>query len=357
MVNFTNKNDILIFCQAPADIPYVLTIYESYNSTNSISIYVVNVKALFEFLEDLNLDLKEFVYIPYALKSLKKITDIVGEKKRISFLYKKYFQSIDNAEVYFFSKYEDWLTAAFISRLSKKRSITVNYLGHYDNLGELYETTSAISLKISLYLCILKYITNIWFKAEIIKILPEFPFLNYRIKEVKLELDKNVFIKYQYNFNLFESKKTKVIIYISPCEAAIFDSIKYDIILIKIIKLLKEINFSIYVKGHPRLGLPDSIKDIVDFVIPSYVPGEFIKNDIFSLCLGIDTTVIAHYAKQQSVVTYSLVNIFPASDVNLHNVAIEYLKQQSDGKMQFCDSIDDLYQKAINVKTQVKTNA
>lgn len=352
MVNSTNeKNNIIIFCQAPADIPYVLTIYEKYHCTNSISIYVVNVEAMFEFLQNLNLDLEEFVYIPYSLKSLKKINEVVAEKKRIRFLYEKYFHHVDNAHVYFFSKYEDWLTAAFISRLSKKRTVVINYLGHYDNLGELYKSTSTISLKITLYLFILKYITNIWFKANIVKILPEFPFLNYGIKEVSLDVDKNVFIKYQYNFSLFKSEKIKVIMYISPCEATIFDSTKYDILLTEIIELLKEIGFCFFVKGHPRLGLPNSIKDIVDFVIPSYIPGEFIKNDIFSLCLGIDTTVITHYAKHENLATYSLVKIFPASDVNLHNIAIEYLKQQSDNKMEFCDSMDDLYIKALNIKT------
>ena len=46
---------IIIFCQAPADVPYVLTLYEIYNREYSISIFVINVEGMFQFLSDLHL--------------------------------------------------------------------------------------------------------------------------------------------------------------------------------------------------------------------------------------------------------------------------------------------------------------
>lgn len=353
MVNSTReKNNKVIFCQAPADIPFVLTIYKKYNDISLISIYVINVQGMFDFFIDLNLNVDELVYIPYSLKNLKSINAILKEKKRINLLYKKYFASIRNADVYFFAKYEDWLTAAFVSRLSKNKSINVNYVDHNDNLGELYKSKSIISLKIVLYLSILKFVTNVWFKANKIEILPEFPFSNYAIQKIHLDVEKSVFIKHQYNFNFSESEKINAILFVSPCEVTIFDSVEYDKTLQEVIEVLKKVGFSTFVKGHPRLGLPNNIENIVDFVIPSYVPGEFINSNLFGLCLGIDTTAITHFAKYEKIPTYSLAKFFPASRLHLHDVAIEYLKQQSNDKIRFCDTMNDLHTIALNIKTE-----
>jgi len=345
------RKKIIIFCQAPADIPFVLTLYEKYNATSLISIYVINVQGMFDFLKDQNLNVKELIYIPYSLRNIKSVNEILKERKRINLLYKEYFENIKKGDIYFFAKYEDWVTASFVSRLAKNKSIKVNYVDHNDNLGELYKSRRIIPLKIVLYLSILKFITNVWFKGSKIEILPEFPFTNYNIKRIHLDVEKSVFIKHQYNFNFFEPENINAILFVSPCEVTIFDPEEYDKILVEVIEILQKIGFSIFIKGHPRLGLPNNIENIVNFVIPSYIPGEFINNNLFSLCLGIDTTAITHYAKHEKIPTYSLAKFFPASSLNLRNVAIEYLKQQSNHKINFCDTINDLHTIALNIKT------
>ena len=58
--------NIIIFIQAPADIQYALTIYEENKETAEISIFCINVEGMYKFLESLDLNVKQLVFIPYT---------------------------------------------------------------------------------------------------------------------------------------------------------------------------------------------------------------------------------------------------------------------------------------------------
>ena len=188
-----NFQKIIIFCQAPADIPYLLTLYEIHKSESSISIFVINVEGMFRFLSDLQLDLEQLVFIPYRLISLKRIDLLPAERKRIKSLWKKYFANIQTGNVYFFSRFEDWLTAAFIHRFAKKNEIKIAYVDHYDYSAQLFPVQSVASFKIKIYLLILKYLTKVNFKANMRDRLPEFQVDRYAFLKTKAELDRQVF--------------------------------------------------------------------------------------------------------------------------------------------------------------------
>ncbi len=132
------SKDSIIFCQAPADIPYLLTIYEE-KARGTISVYVINVENMFRFIENLNLELRELVFIPYSHSSLRSISHLYKEKKRIKELSRSYFSFIKDHDIYFFSRFEDWLTSAFIHVLTKAGSNTIYYVDYYDFSAEVYE--------------------------------------------------------------------------------------------------------------------------------------------------------------------------------------------------------------------------
>jgi hypothetical protein len=336
------SENILIFCQAPADIQYVLTIYEKYKETNSISIFVINVKGIFDFIDQLNLKLEQFVFIPYELKSIKNIRHLFNERKRIKSLVRFYFSDIQGSEVYFFSRYEDWLTAFFVHEISANKYVVINYCNHYDIAAEVLPKTSKLTIRMVFYLVLLRYLTGIWFKVNYRDKLPEFNVNKYEIKEVKFLLDSNLFTRYQFYNKPRLTKKLRILFFIAPCDEKIFMIEEYNRILIDIIEGFRKEGYFITVKGHPRIGTPKLIKDKVDFIIPEYVPGEFINKNEFDLFLGINTSAIIHYTKDKDIPTYSLMEIFPANNVALHTGIINFLKQQSGGKIKFIKSIKDL---------------
>lgn len=91
-----SDRNLIIICQAPADVQYVVNMYND-NSARCNSIFVINVFNVFLFLKSLDLDV-EIYYIPYKLHSFKNLVDIMKERKRLNSLwsqYKIYFSNSD----------------------------------------------------------------------------------------------------------------------------------------------------------------------------------------------------------------------------------------------------------------------
>ncbi len=344
-----NQDALIIFCQAPADMPYVLDLYDINKEKKKISIFVINVEGMYKFLISLNLKLNQLVFIPSYFISLNKMSLLIKERRRINNLWKKYFIEIKHAEVFFFSKFEDWLTSAFIHKLSKNRMVAINYLNHYDNSSSLYIKSNYISFKHKIYLLILELLTDIRFKVEIKEKTPEFPIENYNIKIFNVEKKLEILSKYKAKLDFINIKNPYLLIFVSPCESKIFNPIFFDAQLINVIELFKEKKYSVIVKGHPRLGIPKSIKELADYIIPSYIPGEFIDPAIFNLCLGLETVTICHFSKNTNLPTYSIINLFPYSNKKTYDININYLKQQSNDKMSFCNSIEELNEIASKI--------
>lgn len=336
------NKEILLFCQAPADLPSILTIYKDNDEKVPISIYVVNVEGVYNFIKDLKLKLKSLVFIPYKLRSFKNINNIFFERKRIIEINNKYFVNEGFNDVYFFSKYEDWLTASFISTLSKNKNNRLFYIDHYNEIGRFYKPTFSFSIKILLYKLILKYLTNISFKTNLKEILPEFPLSNYNILDLKLYINNDVYKEYQFDLSKFDLDRKKIIFFLSPCDTSYLIKSNYNQTIIEIINLFKQTDFLVCVKGHPRMGLPIGLENHIDFVIPSYVPGEFIDHDMFSMFFGIDTKVIAHYAGENLSNCYSLIKMFQNSNKQKYDSIINYLTLQSNSKIKFCRSLEEL---------------
>jgi hypothetical protein len=336
-----SNQDVIIFCQAPADISYVLTLYEKYKKDKFISIYVINVENVYKFIKNLNLDLKKLVFIPYVLTSFKNLLQVFKERKRIKFLKKQNFDFIKCADVYFFSRFEDWLTPAFLINLESDN--TIYYVDHYDYSGELYKRKKP-SFKLLAIKLVYYILTNVNFKLEIIEKSPEFQYSKYKIKRLTPELDNNIFEKYSHKIKV-QNTRLIALFFISPCENIIYDCEDYDVMQTNIIKSLKKYNWNVVVKGHPRLGTPNNIIDLVDMIIPSFIPAEFVKIENVSICLGITTTSLGHFAKNTDIITYSLLNLFKFNNEYEREVFKKYLSELSNNKIRYFNNYLDFENK------------
>lgn len=349
MVNSVKEeNKIIIFCQAPADIPYVLSLYEKCKEEKVISVYVINVENVFKFIKGLNLNLHSLVFIPYTLTSFKNLFQIIKERKRIKALKKQYFDLEINTDVYFFSRFEDWLTSSFLVDLGKKN--TIYYVDHYDFSSEIFNKN-----RLNFKLLVLKFVyyilTDVNFKVEIIEKLPEFRYYKYDIKKQIPEINKNIFYKYRYEIDIKKNAKPVVLFFASPCETVIYDCESHDEIQLKIIQSLKQFNWTVIVKGHPRLGVPENIKDLIDVQIPSYIPAEFLQIENVSICTGIITSALAHFAKNTEIKTYSLLNLFQFKDSNSVSNYSDYLSELSNDQIIYFQDYDD-FENSIKNKIQ-----
>lgn len=336
---------IVIFCQAPADVPFVLTIYRR-NKNSKISIYVVNVKGVFDFINSLNLRLYELNFIPYSNINFRNPYLILKERIRIRRLLSKHFQERKDIVVYFFSRFEDWLTSSFLHCLANN-SVDIFYVNHYDISANSHPILSNIKFSRKILRFIFRFITGVDFLMTREFKFPEFPINNYEIQEIEPEIDEAVFNEFSYNSIRCNLIQRQVLFFISPPEQDLYDNSYYENRVKEIIDFLKQFNFKIYIKGHPRVGLPDFLsqqyidKNKIE-IIPAGIPGEFINLNNVNLCLGIDSTIISLIAKNTDITTYCLANLFKPNNTASLEYLKKYLLDFSEQKLNFINSINHL---------------
>jgi len=332
---------IIIFCQAPADIQYALTIYEREKSKSKVSIFCINVEGIFKFLSILDLKLDNMVFIPYPkYLSFKRPQTIIKEKLRIKKIYKKYFENIKNNKIYFFSHFYDWITFSFLMKLHRKNEII--FIDHYDSASISNFRNRKNNLKDSIILLIYKYLTGIRFnflEMEGIKKL-EFPYEKYGIKRIELtNVDEKIYEKYSYKIDLSQGN----LILLFESDHSKQNTIKnYNEKIIEIVKELKNKGYKIYLKPHPRMGFSKPLENYICKIVPDFIPGEFINIRNFNAVLGIETVALVSFAKRGYDNIYSLINLFNFSQKIQKENYKKYLNSLSEGKIKFVDSVDNL---------------
>jgi len=335
-----HKNRIIIFCQAPADVQYVLSLYEEYRSDRKISIFVINLEGIYHYFQSLNLTLQDLIFIPYPKNvPLIDIIELIRIKKKINIVNNTYFHELDGQTVYFFSKYFDWLTAYFVSGISKKNKVYI-----IDNSGDTISGSMNISgFIITLRKLVYKYLTSINFRFLKMQstLLMEFPVENYSIKKVSLELNPLVITKYRVTT---ATNNAKSILLFENNQLAYDFFIDYESTMKAIVGLFIKSGYKIYLKPHPRQGYSDFLKSYIEKILPSEIPGEFFNPDNFTFIAGIDTNSIAFFAKDYQSKTLSLLELFnfkrEEEKERFHQTQIKL----SEGNIFFVRSISELQQ-------------
>jgi hypothetical protein len=303
---------MVLFSQAPADIQYVLSLYDKYKNKYKILIVVVNVKNNYKYFESLNLGVR-VDFIP-----------LVGQNKKLEFLkyvfklrtiYSVLFKNISDAEVYFFSKNYDYVTAFFIEKLMKNN--TIYFYDIYKIDGE-----ELGGYKYTLKKLIIKFLfgINIKFFSLPPSIAYQYKFDNKNVHQIS---SVNSAKLYKYRIKKINNKKN-LLLFESNGEQS-EDFLNYKENMMTILNELKD-RYNIYIKPHPRLGYSQILNKYKVNVIPDYIPGELVDTKDFDIVLGIDSSSIAiikHHNK------YSLINLFEFKDDTRKQYLKEYLDNLS----------------------------
>lgn len=335
------EGTILLFCQAPGDIPYVLNEYESARINNkSVIIIVVNVYNCYKFLKELSLKTKDIVFIPYKLLSLKKIYLYPIEQIRLNSYYKKILHN-NIVEVYFFSLFADWLTFFFVCKLLRKKIKTYYIAGNNKIDGREKETKIVFKKRV---IQLLLYFLTMGgrFKFDI-KNHPEYRFM-YEDYHSLIRIDKNVskdlYQRYSYKNTKIDARNA-ILFFINKCQD-FFAHDSYYVILKKILSHLHEKGYYIVAKFHPREGNVEEISSYIDFELPIYVPAEFIDFSNFKICLGVDSTSIVKFINEDRLPTYSLLDFFEFNDMVQINNLRQLFVSFTNGKIIFIDNFQSL---------------
>ena len=315
---------MILFSQAPADVQYVISLYDINKEVYEITIVVVNVENTFKFLKSLK------------LKASLHFIPLIGQSEGLKFLlysfklrmmYKKLFSSSENAQVYFFSNNYDYVTAFFIEKLQLRNS--VNFCDIYNIDGEEVKN-KIIFIKIML----IRVLFGI--KIKFFRLLPDtayqYMYNKTRMNEIALEVDRKRLQNYLYTIERNKNRKSLLFFESNGEIDTSFANYKHD--LCKILDNISD-KYSIYVKPHPRLGYSKLLENYNVEMIPNYIPSELVNTQSFDMVLGIDSTSIATIEHANA---YSLINLFEFVDEKRKVYLIDYLDKLSEGKLIYINS-------------------
>ncbi len=333
-----NKKDkITIFCQAPADVIHVLNLYEKYKNNALISIFCINVRSIYDYISSLNLNVRALVFIPYSFNiSVKHPFGVIRIRKKLKLLNNKYFRKKENETIYFFSIWYDWITFYFLNGLVVNNSVI--YYQYHSSVPE--GGRKHYNFK-EYYILLLYFLaTGIKFQfseEELLRLL--FFYKKYNIIKQKAE-KVNLELLEPYLFRVRNVSEKSILLFESSLTDTNYIN-NYDNIILNILNDLKKCGYSIYIKGHPRLGISKCI-DTADYsILPQEIPAELIDANGFNYVMGIISVSIAFLSKYYSGV-YSLINLFEFYDDSIKSHFIAYLNYNSNYKIKFIKEITEL---------------
>lgn len=318
----------IIFCQAPADLFYVLNILQLPETEESI-IYVINIKSNYLFLCSLDLPNCKILFLEQPKVNFKNPISLLKGKLRLVKIKKELFDKKKGVEVYFFSIYFDWFTASIVTFLSSNNNII--YYNHHD---ELINTKSDRRFYPNIFILsfLYSFLTNTNFyhscKSPFLKFkVIDYPISAYNPTKNSLKIDN------KYIFNVQNKDKKVILFFISQEE---IDFLRESIEDIKDLILdIKKVGVLIYCKGHPRLGIPQSIVELCDDTVPNFVPAEFINYDCILACIGLISTALAYPSKRYNLPVFSIMNFLNFKDEKRKIGFSDYLREISDDKIIF----------------------
>lgn len=346
--------NLIIFCQAPADAKYVIKIYKQYRDSHQIFLYIITVIGIYDFFKTINLPDLHIFFIPYPKVNFRSIISLTLGKLLIIKTWKKHFRKFDNGEVYFFSRFEDWFTASFISRFSKKKGITIFYYNHYDDENSLnFPNRNENSLRIKIYRMILYYLANTSFHSKIKSASPEFAIEKYHLNIISGEFENNELEEHLYKIDTINKNKA-ILFFINPCNRILFEENDYKKRLQEISLICRSHKFVTYVKGHPRMGVPLEIASMFDYTLPYYIPSEFIDHRSFALIIGIDSNAICYFASSNFLPVYSIIYLFKSINTQILPVYVKTLNKKSNNKIEFIRNLKNFEKIICNNSTTKK---
>lgn len=336
--------EIVIFCQAPADAQYALSIYDTYRSEGTFHFFVINVEGIYTFLTGLKLKNAYIEFIPYPNLNIKNPKSILKVRQYIKNNIKQHFQGLTNCEIYYFSNKYDWLVFAFIAHLAKRNKVFC-----YDHYAKSipYKKRNLLSAK-QLVILIYFYLTQVVFHYEwisgrgVISFNPD----RYRVVEREIHVSKEIFTKYAYNVE--DSPLQNSILFFDSNSSNADGIENYEETLRSIINFFMEKGFTLYIKPHPRLGYSKFLDEYDIAILPAYIPGEFIAYSQFSAIVGITTVATAKIAIYSDVPIFSLIDLFMFKNDSEKEIYRRYLIDQSNQKIKFVHDVEEIVAFCLN---------
>jgi hypothetical protein len=331
------NDQAIIFCQAPIETAQVLYIYEKIKPQyKNIIIACLRTKSYIDFFKYMKLEV-QYIYIPEFIFSIKHI---LGNIKKISEI-KHYAQTINinESDIYFTSRFDEQLAFLLVYKKNNNKSY---YIYDKDTIWKL-SNKYKMTLKQKLYDWYLKTIT----KAKLERFPTSESNALYNIPVEKMsncqiiynKIDSDFFKKHSYKIPNNITERT-VIFYSEPYRFDFTSQDSYYEMNKRIVDSLHHKGYKVALKGHPRIGVPDNVMNMVDYIIPAFIPAEFINLKDFTFAIGFVSTSLSDALRE--IPSYSVLKMCPIQNINNYNHFSSFLSELSSNKIKFIENFNEI---------------
>lgn len=336
---------IFFLCQASGDIIHILQeAHKIHITNNNVSIKVLCLyKELIESWKFLSISFIEIEYFPRYFIPISQPWKLFSWRKKVNSLFKKegFNNTQENSRIYFTSIYDDPTTAYYVHKLYKLK-YQIYYLNHYDDKQAIIPVNH-ISIKDKIRLLLYRFLTNINFDLYYMSgrwNVLRFPKEKYHFPEISSEINHS--ICQQYAYTIKNEKGKYILLFSQPNrDFSLVSDQEYNYIYQQVSDRLKEKGYFIVQKGHPVIGLCESIKSQADIIIPATIPSELINLSSFDACYGFMTIALASTAKLGSP-SYSFLPLVKNHTTEAYKGAIDFVNSSSENKIKYINKIEDI---------------
>ncbi|PRY94370.1 hypothetical protein BY457_12022 [Marinilabilia salmonicolor] len=334
--------DALIFIQAAGDTLYALDLLKKYQGKR-VHLCVINIENVYFYLKKISLENVQLDFYPYINFNHKNIISIWKSRNNIKEVFESYFERNKYQEIYFFSRFFDWLTPTLIGKYNEKYPVKVHYLNYNDEYAVRTDKKLYLSSKSffahKYFISIVQFITGISFFARYERRTIEFDYKKYGIESREVSYSPRVPIEYQVNFEYIDDRS--ILFLISPVEFELITSSS----VVKLKSFLGELRkdgFNLIVKGHPRLGIPKELINCFDNEIPMEIPVEIINFEKKKFTLGVFSSGLSFLSLYSNGPVFSLIDSLHFKNPQVVSGYKKYLLERSNQKISFPSSFDCL---------------
>jgi hypothetical protein len=321
---------VIIFSQAPADLVYVLSLYEKHKSSFEIHIIVVNIIETYEYLNSLKLKAK-IDFLP--IHNIRKVFNFMYLIFYLRLFYFKNFFKNTTTKIYFFSNYYDYVTFYYIDKLKAK-----NYIYFCD----LYNIKVKEKINFFSKMKSILFFLTFGIRTRIIDINKSYAYQYVLDENInffnKANINLKLINKYKFNIELkmLDFNKKNIIFMETLSTDNTYISYKKTLTLI-LSRLTKKYN--VIIKGHPRLGFSKFILQHDVHLLDSHTPSELINLDGISHVLCIDSAAISNIEHPSK---YCLIDMFALEDISYGDFIKNYLNDLSIEKISYIKDLSEI---------------
>jgi hypothetical protein len=326
-------DEILIFCSAPADIKYALTLREQHSQAHC-RIFALQAEDMALFLQSRHLpERTEVEFIPYPKKSIavKRVWNNLTIRCYLDRMKKKHFSQLKNCRVYFFAPYMDWVLFSFLQILRP-----ANQLVYVSYLPPAEPEPVRLSWMDRQMLFWTRWVTraDLAYRRYHSMRVPVWHEMN-AVEKINAPDYHQAVQKYIWHPSAVSAGRNSILLF--PGCDALTKNLKQ--VTLEIIQRLQERGFCIFVKPHPRLGCPGWLLDLGVKQIPRHVPAEFVDLSFFSGVVGYESTALAVAAKLGNVPCVSLIDLLDYHQASSPSFYKDYVSKYSEGKVVFAANL------------------